>query len=101
MKKQKSRKGRGKRGDMGAISSIHSLGLTDGCKWEGDWREKREFHSTSFKGPRLFLVLRIPFFSLYQGKNRDANMENGHVDTGKVGQTGRLRLALDTLSCVN
>ena len=101
MKTQKSRNGRGKRGDMGAVSSCRSPGLTDGCKWDGDWREKREFLSISFKGPQLFLVLHIPFFSLYQGRNRDADMENGHVDTGKVGQTGRLRLALDMLSYVN
>lgn len=101
MKKQKSKKGRGKRGDIGTISSCHSPGLADGYKWEGDWREKREFHSISFKGPQLFLLLQIPFFSLYQGRNREADMENGQADTGRVGQTGRLRWAVDTLPCVN
>lgn len=41
MKKQKSKKGRGKRGDIGTISSCHSPGLADGYKWE-EIGKKRE-----------------------------------------------------------
>ena len=41
MKKQKSKKGRGKRGDMGTISSCHNPGLAGGCSGK-EIGEKRE-----------------------------------------------------------